>query len=74
MLKTALEDVLEGSYDPRREPGDQDWLRESAITLILNAYEDRIRDQKTLAHNALRIMGFGTPRMVPQATRGRSGR
>jgi hypothetical protein len=60
LLENALKDVLKASYDPQREWGDRDWLRDSAICLILNAYEGGIRDQKTLAHNAMRIMGFET--------------
>jgi hypothetical protein len=58
-LNSALKDVLEGSHDPGRDRGDQQWLRQSAINLLLDGYEAGVRDQKALADNALRIMGFG---------------
>jgi hypothetical protein len=55
LLNSALKDVLEVSHDQ----GGQKWLRQSAINLIHNGYEAGVRDQKALADNALRIMGFG---------------
>jgi hypothetical protein len=59
LLNQALEDVLASSRKSEpREKDEQDWLRVSAIDLILNAYEQGVRDRETLVHNALTIMGF----------------
>jgi hypothetical protein len=58
MLNSALKDVLVASRDPGRDRSDQQWLRASAISLILNDYEADVRDRKALADNALRIMGL----------------
>jgi hypothetical protein len=59
LLNEALEDVLASSRQSEpREKDEQEWLYVSAIDLILNAYEQGVRDRETLVNNALTIMGF----------------
>jgi hypothetical protein len=52
LLNQALKDVLSSC----RGMDGQGWLRASAIDLILNAYEQGVRDRETLVQNALMIL------------------
>jgi hypothetical protein len=59
LLNQALEAVM-AAYEPRGE-NEEDLVREAAGNLLLEAYEQGVRDPETLVHFALKTLRQGAP-------------
>ena len=59
VLNRALEDVVAAFGEAG--PLEEAWLREAAANLIVEAYNQGIRDQQVLAHHVLKTLKHGRP-------------
>ena len=57
LLNTALERTL-AAYEPRGG-NEAEWVRNAAGELIIEAYNQGVRDEETLVHYALRTLRSG---------------
>lgn len=57
LLNTALEHTL-AVYEPRGD-NEAEWVRDAAGNLIVEAYNQGVRDEETLVHYALKSLRSG---------------
>lgn len=57
LLNEALENVL-AAYEPRGDH-EAEWVREAACRLIMEAYDQGVRDREMLVHHALKTLRQG---------------
>ena len=57
LLTNALERTL-AAYEPRGD-NEAEWVRDAASRLIVEAWEQGVRDEETLAHYALKALKLG---------------
>jgi hypothetical protein len=59
VLNRTLENVVAAYGDAG--PLEEAWLREAAANLIIEAYNQGVRDEDVLVHHALRTLSRGRP-------------
>jgi hypothetical protein len=57
LLNNALERTL-AAYEPRGV-NEAEWVRDAAANLIVEAYNQGVRDEEALAHYALKALKLG---------------